>query len=185
MATVTQKLLTVDEFMRLPNPPDGSRQELVRGEIVTMAARGFRHGICQLNAASLLHAYARASGTGRVTPESGVITERDPDTVRGPDVAFWSFERLPASSVPEAYPEVAPDMVVEVISATKRLAKVIEKLPEYFEIGVRIVWIVDSEDSTVRVYRSLEEGRILHTNATLSGEDVLPGFSCKVAELFA
>lgn len=186
MSTATAKrLITAEEFMRMPDPPDGSKQELVRGEIVTMPPPSFRHGICQGNVIALLHAYARSSGLGRVTPESGVITERDPDTVRGPDVTYWSFKRLPVSEVVDTYPNVAPDLIVEVISAAKHLAKVMDKLPEYFERGVSMVWIVDSEERTVRVYRSADEGRVLHTTATLTAEDVLPGFSCKVAELFA
>jgi Uma2 family endonuclease len=185
MSTVAQKLITAEEFMRMPDPADGSKQELVRGEVITKPPPHFKHGFRQANTVSLLHAWARSSQKGRVTPESGVITEREPDTVRGPDVAFWSAERSPLSIVPDGYPDVAADLIVEIISATKRLARIIDKMREYFEAGVRMVWIVYSEDHTVRVYRSLDEGKILHSSATLSGEDVLPGFTCKVAELFA
>jgi Uma2 family endonuclease len=100
-------------------------------------------------------------------------------------VAYWSAERLPFDQEPEGYPEVAADLCVEILSANKRLRQILEKLREYFARGVRMVWIVDPEDRTVTVYRTPDEGRVLHESATLFGEDVLPGFSCRVAELFA
>lgn len=186
MATVTEKLLTAEEFSRLPNPPDGSKQELVKGEIVTMPPPGFEHGDIQLTIGSLLKQFVRAQGLGRVTVESGVKTEQGPDTVRGPDIAFWSKERLPLDQPrPKGYPDVAPDLCAEVLSPSNRLGQIRDKIQEYFARGVRMVWIVDPEDHTVRVYRSPDEGRIFHEKATLSGEDVLPGFSCLVAEFFA
>lgn len=185
MATVAEKLLTAEEFARLPNPPDGSRQELVRGVIVTMPPPGFRHGLRQVRVCTLLDQYGRSSGRGRVTAESGVITERDPDTVRGPDAAFWSIDRLPLDLEPEGYPDVAADLCVEVLSPSNNFRRIREKIREYFARGVRMVWIIDPEDRTVTVYRTPDEGRLLHENAMLDGEDVLPGFSCRVAELFA
>jgi Uma2 family endonuclease len=185
MSAVAPKLITAAEFILMPNPPDGSKQELVRGEIVTMPPPGFKHGICQVNAAVLIRTHAKSHRQGRVTVETGLVTEVDPDTVRGPDVAFWSFERLPEHLLPVGYPDVAADLCVEVLSPDKRLRKILEKLQEYFNRGVRLVWIIDPEERTVTVYRSAEEGKVLHETATLSGEDVLPGFSCRVAELFA
>jgi Uma2 family endonuclease len=185
MSTVAEKLITAGEFARMPAPPDGSKQELVRGVIVTMPPPGFHHGVCQVRVASLLDGHARANRQGRVTVESGLITEQDPDTVRGPDVSFWSFARLPEDQRPEGYPDVAADMCVEILSPHRRLRTILEKLREYFARGVRMVWVVDPEDRTVTVYRTPDEGRLYHESATLSGEDVLPGFSCRVAEIFA
>src|SRR3954447_11093781 len=121
MATAPTKLLTAEEFFHLPNPPDGSKQELVRGEVVTMPPPGFRHGDVQLAIGSLLRQFVRSNRTGRVTVESGVVTEDDPDTVRGPDVSFWSYERLPADQKPVGYPEVAADLCVEVRSPDQSL----------------------------------------------------------------
>jgi Uma2 family endonuclease len=184
MATVTEKLITAEEFAEMPSPPDGSKQELVRGVIETMPPPGFDHGLCQVRIAGLLDRHAVANGLGRVTVETGLITEREPDTVRGPDVSFWSFHRLPLDQRPKGYPQVAADLCVEVLSPTKKLRKITEKIGEYFERGARMVWIVDPEHHAVTVYRSPEQGLILHESATLSGEDVLPDFSCQVAELF-
>lgn len=184
-ATVTEtKLLTAEEFARLPNPPDGSKQELVKGEVVTMPPPRFEHGECQLAIGSLLRAFVKANRLGRVTVESGLVTEHKPDTVRGPDVAFWSAERLPFDQKPEVYPEVAADLCVEVLSPSDREHRINTKVREYFDGGVRMVWLVDPEDHTITVYRQPGEGRVLWETATLTGEDVLPGFSCRVSEFF-
>lgn len=184
MTTTAVKLLTAAEFARMPDPPDGSKEELVRGVIVTMPAPGFRHGEVQLAVGSLLRQYGRSNRNGRVTVESGLQTEFDPDTVRGPDVAFWSAERLPLDQTPEVYPDVAADLVVEIQSPSSKRKTTQEKICEYLNRGVRMLWIVDPEARTVTVYRQPGEGRLLWQDAILSGEDVLPGFQCRVAELF-
>jgi Uma2 family endonuclease len=179
------KLLTADEFSRLPNPADGSKQELVRGVIVTMPPPGIRHGVVQTNVACLIQPYARANKFGVVTVESGVITEEDPDTVRGPDVAFWGIKALPSGPVPVGYAEVPADLVVEVVSPSDSRRKVAAKIAEYLASGSRMAWVVDPDDRTVTVYRKAGEGRLLWEDATITGEDVLPGFECRVAEFFA
>jgi Uma2 family endonuclease len=184
-ATVTEtKLLTAEEFARLPNPPDGSKQELVKGQVVTMPSPGFRHGGVQGNVYFALRLYTQTHPIGRVRVESGIVTETDPATVRGPDVSFWSFERLPADQNPVGYPAVAADLCVEVLSPSNRRGEMNEKISEYFARDVRMVWIVDPEGRTVTVYRQPGEGRILWETATLAGEDVLPGFTCRVGEFF-
>ena len=184
MASVTQKPITAAEFAQMPNPPDGSRQELVRGEIITMPPPGFRHGARQVRACTLLDHYAMTNRSGRVTVKSGVVTEHDPDTVRGPDVAYWSVERLPLDQEPEGYPTVAPDLAVEILSPSNRGPRIREKVREFFAAGVRMVWVISPEDRTVAVYRTPDEGQLLHEPAQLTGADVLPGFSCRVADLF-
>src|SRR6185369_7700059 len=107
MSAVVQNLLTAEEFARLPSPPDGSKQELVRGVIVTMPPPGFRHGKCQAKIAVKLELYAQTVRPGQVTVKSGVITETGPETVRGPDVSYWSHERLPPAQEPVVYANVA------------------------------------------------------------------------------
>ncbi len=93
----------------------------------------------------MLRQYARSNRSGRVTVESGLQTEFDPDTVRGPDVAFWSAERLPLDQMPEVYPDVAADLVVEIQSPSSRRQTTQDKIREYLDRGVRMVWIVDPE----------------------------------------
>ncbi|HEV3263368.1 MAG TPA: Uma2 family endonuclease [Gemmataceae bacterium] len=183
MATVSKKLISAEEFARMPDPPDGSQQELVRGEIVTMPPPGGRHGVCCLRTGRRLGNFVEENRRGTVTcNDTGFISERDPDTVRGPDVAYWSKERLP--EVPEGYIEIVPDLAVEVVSPSDIFSRIQKKVREYLNRGVRLVWVVDPEGRTVTVYRPLRQATILEENETLSGEDVLPGFSCPVAELF-
>ena len=180
----TTKLLTVAEFAKLPNPPDGSKQELVRGEVITMPPPGFQHGFVQVKVAVALETFAIQSNLGRVTVESGVVTETDPDSVRGPDVAFWSYARLPEDCDPEVYPDVAADVCVEVLSPGNTAAKMAAKVREYFAAGVRLVWVVDPDARAVTVYTTPGDGTVVRDDATLTGGDVLPGFSCPVAALF-
>ena len=180
----TKKLLTAEEFAKLPNPIDGSKQELVRGEVITMPPPSFLHGVVQSNISFVLKTFARSSNLGRVTVESGVITDTGPDTVRGPDVAYWSFERLPADHVPVVYANVAPDLCVEVKSPSNTPARTTKKVGEYFTCGARMVWVVDPEERTVTVYRKAGDGRVLWEDAAITGEDVLPGFTSPVAEFF-
>lgn len=185
MATVKERLITAEEFRLLPPPPDGSKVELIRGEVVAVCRPGFDHGLRQGRAFFLLDQFGRSTGHGRAVVESGIVTHRNPDSVRGPDVSYWSATRLPLNQIPKGYPEMAPEVAVEVLSPSNNWKIIREKMEEYFERGVLMVWLVDPEERTVAVYRSLDEGRVLHENAVLTGEDVLPGFSCKVAEFFA
>jgi Uma2 family endonuclease len=184
MSTVAQKPITADEFLRMPEPADGSKQELVQGEIVTMPPTGYRHGDVQGNIAFQLKLFLRDHAIGTVTVESGVRTHRDPDSVRGPDVAFWSAERIPLTEKPTGYPDVVADLCIEVISPHDRKAELRRKAAEYLTHGVRMVWIVDPEDQTVTIYRQPGEGRLLSEDAEIAGEDVLPGFRCRIGEFF-
>lgn len=182
MPSTAHHLVTADEFFRMPEPPDGSRQELVRGEIVTIPRPGGLHGVCCSKANRKIGNFVDEHRLGTVTAnDTGFVIARSPDTVRGADVAFWSAERL--SEVPVGYIDTPPDLAVEVLSPSNASKRIREKLGEYFTHGVRMVWVVAPEDRTVTVYRSRDEGRVLHENATLTGDDVLPGFRCRVAEL--
>jgi Uma2 family endonuclease len=184
LSTTAKKLLTAEEFAKLPEPVDGSKQELVRGEVITMPPPSFLHGVVQLNIATLLKIFVAERQLGRVTVESGVITEQGPSTVRGPDVAYWSYERLPADHVPVVYANVAADLCVEVRSPSNTDERMTRKVREYFDSGVKMVWVVDPEERTLTVYRKPGDGRVLWEDATISGEDVLPGFTYSVAEFF-
>ena len=184
VSTVAQKQITADEFFGMPEPADGSKQELVHGEIVTMPPTGYRHGQVQLKIGSILLSFVSARGVGGVTVESGVRTERDPDSVRGPDVSYWSAERVPLSEKPIGYPDAPADLCVEVVSPSDRLSHLRKKAAEYLNCGVRVVWIADPEDQTVTIYRQPGEGRVLSDDAEITGEDVLPGFRCRIGEFF-
>ncbi len=96
MATVQQSLITLSEFEKMPNPDDGSILELVRGEIVVVPPPKGKHGIVCQRMGRFLGNFVDPQKLGWVTTnDAGVLLERDPDTVRGPDVAFWSIKRQP------------------------------------------------------------------------------------------
>lgn len=184
MSPATTALLTAEEFFDLPDPPDGSKQELVRGEVVTMPSPGFEHGEVQVNIASAIKAFLKANPIGRVAVESGTVTERDPDTVRGPDVSYYSAARLPLGQRVPKYHTEAPDLCVEVASPSNSTRQLKDKAKEYLFAGVRAVWVVDPAERTVTIITEPLESRTLEAGATLDGGDVLPGFRCQVTELF-
>ena len=183
MSTITQKkLLTAEEFFLLPEPEDGSQQELVRGEIITMPPPGGMHGVSCNKAGRRIGNFVEDNDRGTVTSnDTGFITERGPDSVRGPDIAYWSKERL--TEVPVGYIEIPPDMLVEVLSPSNTSKQIRTKIKEYFEKGVRLVWVIAPEDRTLTIYRMPDEGRLLHETATVTGEEVLVGFTCRVSDL--
>jgi Uma2 family endonuclease len=182
MATVAKKLITVEEFGRLPDPADGSQQELVRGEIVTMPSPRGRHGFCCVKVVRHVGNFVDDHNLGTVVcNDTGFILERDPDTVRGPDISFWSRERLP--SLPEEYIEIPPDLAIEVISPSDVFSQVQRRVRDFLASGVRIVWLIDPQNRTASIHRNGKPAQELNESDTLTGEDVLPGFACKVAEL--
>jgi Uma2 family endonuclease len=183
MSAITQqKLLTAEEFFLLPDPGDGSQQELVRGEVITMPPPGGLHGVTCSKVDRKIGAFIDAGPGGTLAcNDTGFVTEREPDSVRGPDIAYWTRERL--GEVPVSYIETPPDMLVEVLSPSNTTRQIRSKLIEYFARGVRLVWVVAPEDRTLTIYRTPDEGRVLHETATVTGDDVLPGFTCRVSEL--
>ena len=183
MSAVQHPPITLDEFAKLPDPADGSKLELVRGEVVVLPPAKGRHGICCSKIGRLLGNFADTHKLGWVTSNTtGVILERGPDTVRGPDVAFWSLTRQP--TIPEGYFEIPPDLAVEVLSPDDRRKDVRAKIKEYLFYGVKLVWLVDPETRIVTVYRESPRGVELDEDDSLDCGDILPGFTCKVSDLF-
>lgn len=177
-------LMTAEEFGQRPDRTDGLKEELVRGEIVTMAFPKPRHGRVVAKIMQQLGNYLDENPIGFATAETGVQTEHDPDSVRGPDATYCSFDRFPPGFDDTVYFEVAADLCIEVRSPSNRRRDWEDKAGEYLRGGVRMVWLVDPDDQTVTVYREPEKGRKLSNADTLDGEDVLPGFSCPVSKLF-
>ena len=109
-----------------------------------------------------------------------------PGLVRIPDVSFVSWARLPSRHYPKApIPDQVPDLVVEVLSEGNTPKEMERKLGEYFQVGVRLVWFVDPDTCTVRVFAAADRSILLDTDQTLDGGDVLPGFALPLAQLFA
>ena len=182
--TLQSRLMTADELIRLPR--DGRRHELVRGELRTMPPAGFEHGdIASLFGLSL-GTYVRNRGLGKiVVGDIGFRLTTDPDTVRAPDVAFVNAERVGAAGRVTGYWPGAPDLVVEVISPNDLYTEVDDKVAEWLEHGARLVFVVNPRRRTVAVHRPSEPVRILGEGDVLDGEDVVPGWSLPVRDLFA
>lgn len=164
---------------------DLGRCELIDGRIVRMSPTNYRHGRIEFRIGKLLDAFVAPRKLGYVlTGEVGVYTRRNPDRVRGADVLFITNETDARRSPGMAYLDVAPELIVEVLSPDDRAVDVTQKLREYFAIGVRLVWRVDPEARVVFVDRSLSDVRELKQSDRLTGEDVLPGFEVPIAEIF-
>jgi Uma2 family endonuclease len=187
MSTVTTPVkMTAEEFLDWVQRPENANHwfELVRGEVIELPAPTKIHGRICANIGYLLEGYVRQRGFGYVTSnDAGVLLERDPDTVRGPDVALYedaqSFEELHPK-----YGEVPPRLAVEVMSPNDRIGRVLTKISDYLRNGVSLVWLVDFEERRVAVYWPDRPFEVLKADQELSAEDVLPGFRCRVSEFF-
>ena len=151
-----------------------------------MTPTGGRHGRIELNFARALDEFVRSRHLGKVlTGEVGIFTQRNPDRVRAADVLVVSNETYARQTDPQGYLEVAPDLVVEILSPSDRAMDTMQKLREYFVIGVKIVWVADPAARTVYVYRSVTDVREFRETDRLQGDHVLPGFDVPVASLFS
>lgn len=176
------KLLTAEDYALLPD--EGQRTELRRGVVVVMNLPGFRHGEVCSNVHHFIDTYVRQHQLGRtLTNDSGIITERNPDTVRGADVSFYSYQRVPKGQSPVGYAGASPETVFEVVSPSNTRRAIKEKIGEYLKAGVNVVCVVDPQHKTVNL-----EFPELPTEK-LQGDDLLtfadlPGFSLAVNRLF-
>jgi Uma2 family endonuclease len=179
MATPT--LMTADELLHVHIPD--KRVELVRGVLVVSEPPGFLHGGVTARLAKVLIDYSDTHGLGQVVAgDAGFKIESDPDTVRGPDVAFVRRERVPHPS-PIGYAGLAPDLAVEVLSPGDRPGEVLAKVADWLTAGTRLVWVVDPQRRVTRVYRYDGSETLVTAEGALDGEDVLPGFSCPLASV--
>lgn len=183
MTTATRPM-TAQELLELPD--DGRRRELVRGELKEMSPAGSEHGAIALNIGASFNIYVRQNGLGRTyTAETGFKVATDPDTVRVPDAAFVSRERVEAAGKVSGYFPGAPDLAVEVVSPNDRDSEVVEKSLSWLEYGCRMFVVAEPERRVVTVYRPLHDIHILTEKDTLDGADVILGWKLPVAEIFS
>jgi Uma2 family endonuclease len=176
-------LITAEELVRV-SPPH-QQVELVRGHLIVREPPGTWHGRIANNLAFALTAFVRPRGLGTVfSQDTGFKIGSDPDTVRGPDVAFVSTDRL--GDIPHrGFATLAPDLVAEVLSPDDSAAEVLAKVADWLRAGTKLAWVVDPRRAEVRVYRPDGSTSTVPDGADLSGEEVLPGFSCPVREIFS
>ena len=184
MATLLEsRLLTAEEYGRLSN--NGKPTELVRGRIVEMNRPYTMHGYYVYRAAMLLGQFVDQHSLGWIVAgDAGVVTHREPDTVRGPDVAYYSHQRVPRDSRPNGYWPASPELVIEIRSESDRWKDVVVKAAEYLSADVLTVAVVDPAKQRVHLYSADNETVILNAADMLRFPDLLPGFEVVVERLF-
>ena len=176
-------MMTVEEFLAHPTPE--GKAELVRGELRVTPPPGSPHGFAAFNLALMLGNYVKQHALGRVLGDGfGYELVRLPRTVRVPDGSFVRMERLPAEGVRPGLLKLAPDLAIEVLSPSETASDLQEKLDDYKAAGTSLVWVVDPARRTVMVIPGDAPVRWLHEGDVLDGDDVIPGFSCLVSEIF-
>ena len=180
MATIL-KLMTAEELLLMPD--DGIQRELIRGVLTEDMPPGDEHGVLVARIGWLFTNYCEANDYGEVRAgDSGFLLERNPDTVRGPDVAWVSPDRL-AAPVP-GYAELSPDLVVEVRSPGDSQRHMAERAMMWLSHGVEMALVADAGPVTLTVYRPGQPPQALGAFDVFNGADVLPGFSEPVWRFF-
>ena len=183
MTTAKQKLLTADDLLRLDS--QGVKGELIRGVLYEKVSSNIDHGKIVINVGSELKGFVKPRRLGIVFgSDAGVLLERDPDTVREPDVGFISAERRPLDLRFQGYSEVAPDLVLEIASPSDSRRAVAEKVQMWLDFGVRLVWVAWPDSRTIDVHPAGGPVTTLAESDTLDGGAVLPGFTMPVREVF-
>jgi Uncharacterized protein conserved in cyanobacteria len=183
MTTAIQQI-TAEDLLLMPN--DGFRYELLKGELRKMAPASHEHGRITMNISGPLDYHVRANHLGVVfAAETGFKLSSNPDTVRAPDVAFVSRERMQQVGDVKGYWPGAPDLVVEVVSPGDVYKEVKEKVIEWLEAGARVVIVANPRKRAVTVYRSLTDIVVLTEDETLDIGDVVPGWTIAVKNIFA
>ena len=168
-------LMTAEDLLK-PGVPE--RADLVRGVLVVHEPPGFRHGEVTVRLTIALGTYVDTRHLGRVVAgDAGFKLQSDPDTVRGADIAFVSWERMPEKS-PVGFPPLGPDLVVDVLSPGDRPGETLAKIGDWLSAGTRLVWVIDPERRLARIYRQDGSESLLGEADALDGEDILPGFTC-------
>ena len=167
-------------------PDSGRRYELVRGELHEMPPPRYRHGATVGRVCVALTTYVEAHQLGEVLcGDTGFLLERDPDTVRAPDVSFMHIDRIPKGPERDRYLDTPPDLAVEVLSPDDRPGPIAAKVHAYLRAGVRMVWLVDPRGGDVQVFTAEGPPRTYGPIDEVDGDPVLPGFRCPGRDLLA
>ncbi len=182
LAPSQEKLITGEELAQLTGV---GPCELIDGRIVPMSPTSVAHAIIEIRIAAALENFVSTRKIGKVlVGEAGLYTKRNPDRVRAADALFISNARYQERQKTHGYLDVAPELIVEILSPDDTMMEMMQKLDEYFSIGVELVWVIHPEAQTVFAYRSLTDVREFKENDLLPGDTILPGFTKLVKELF-
>lgn len=183
MTATAKKLLTAEDFLLLPD--NGKRLSLVRGEVVAEALSGAQHGIIVARVGARLACRSSECGAGIVGCPSGFVLARDPDTVRGPDIFFVRADRIPPGGIPEGFFEGAPDVAVEIIGPADREVDLREKVGDFLAAGAFLALVVYPRTRELVAHTPDGLARTCRADEVFTAPELLPGFACPVAELFA
>lgn len=175
-------LMTPDEF--LLHPVADGKPELVRGELRVTPPAGGPHLCVATNVVVLLSVYLKGRALGRAFGDGGYELVQLARTVRAPDASFVRADRLPAEGIGPGLIKLAPDLAVEVLSPSESASELEEKLDDYLTCGTRLIWVVDPVRRTVMIVASDAPVRWLREGDILDAGNVIPGFTCAVADLF-
>ena len=186
MATASTHLMTADEFYDFVHRPENADRhfELEEGEIVEMPSPGERHGVICGNLTGLSFIYLRQIKRGRIqSNDGGLMLERDPDTVRGPDLAVYlDIKKYEESST--RYSAEMPTAAIEVLSPSDNTSRMTRRLNRFLDKGVALVWLVDPESRSVTIWWHSQSPIVLEDHEEIANLPGLPDFRCKVAEIF-
>ncbi len=175
--------MTADQLLVMPD--DGFRYELIRGELIQMSPAGGDHSSrCELFNVYIGHHIATHRLGMIYAAETGFLLAQNPDTVRAPDFAFIRQERLAQITRAKGCIPIPPDLCTEVMSPDDRPSKVMQKVSDWLDFGTGIVIVIDPAKRSTSVYRSHADVETLTEHDTLRLEDVLPGWSLSLAEIF-
>lgn len=174
------RVITDEELLQLPK--DGNKYEVVNGELVVSPGAGVPHEKLVIKLAVRLGAFVEAQGLGHVLGSSALYVLPSGNK-RSPDLSFVAAGRLDAPGISQVFPQLAPDLAVEVVSPSDSPQRVLEKVGEYLEAGVRLVWVIDPENRRAVIHRALSNAEPISQDGVLVGEDVVPGFSCRLSEI--
>ncbi|HEX5163775.1 MAG TPA: Uma2 family endonuclease [Thermomicrobiales bacterium] len=183
MATTAARTMSVEEFLQLPD--DGCQYELVQGELIEMPGSGFEHSAINAFLILELGIYNRQHRLGVITSSDGAyVLNRETRTVLVPDVAFTRADRLPPPGERAGVLELVPDLVVEVASPNDSANMISEKVREYLDAGVQLVWVVFPKRRMLQVFTPDQNSRLMYEDDIVDGGDVLPGFELRVGAIF-
>lgn len=177
----TTRSATEADLLRTPR--DGRKYELVDGEIRVSPA-GTRHGQVCVSLVLLLGTFVKRRRLGFVF-ESSTGFRMPSRNVRSPDVSFVARGRFPRGKIPDSFSDVVPDLAVEVLSPADSNREILDKVGEYLQAGVRMVWIVDPKHSRAAVYRSMTDVEQIDRDGWVEGGDVVRGFRGRLRDILA
>lgn len=179
----TVKLVTVEEIDFLIG--EGGSWELLAGELIEMTPPQWTHGVIALRFGYRLSLFLEKTPIGVASTDSGFVVSRNPDSLLAPDISFVRNDRAPLLAAGNVFPELAPDLVVEVVSSGDRAPELHTKVDVYLRAGVRLVVVVWPKLAQVSLHRPDGTAATLKGDDRFDAGDVLPGFGFPISELFA